>query len=318
MIKRACRLRAPLSGLTKIKPELPELSDEEWKLLEAADRVLGIFEYTTQKLSAASYPTLNIAVRVYNHLFDKLEDLRKLCSDEVDGQDDETGDEEVDEEDYEEDQEEADSQAENDEEDKQDKGDDKTIINQCSPAMKRTLKSAIQAAHRKMREYYGKTWADMYMIALILDPRLKMDYFEDNHWEEEHVAHAKGAIQQAVKMYGDAMPRSEQSGTARRLDPVDEELHQQAKRRRVNKESELWRYSAAPTADADVDVLEWWKCHTRKYPWLARIARDYLGIPATSAPAERVFSDGADLITKKRGSLCADTIQACMCLKSWL
>jgi hypothetical protein len=38
---------------------------------------------------------------------------------------------------------------------------------------------------------------------------------------------------------------------------------------------------------------------------------------ATSVPVERVFSGGTDLIAAKRCSLKADTIRACMCLKSW-
>lgn len=38
---------------------------------------------------------------------------------------------------------------------------------------------------------------------------------------------------------------------------------------------------------------------------------------ATSVPVERAFSGGADLIAAKRCSLNANTISACMCLKSW-
>ena len=38
---------------------------------------------------------------------------------------------------------------------------------------------------------------------------------------------------------------------------------------------------------------------------------------ATSVPVERAFSGGADLVAVKRCSLKADTISACMCLKSW-
>jgi len=37
----------------------------------------------------------------------------------------------------------------------------------------------------------------------------------------------------------------------------------------------------------------------------------------TSVPVERAFSGGADLMAAKRCSLKADTISACMCLKSW-
>ena len=47
------------------------------------------------------------------------------------------------------------------------------------------------------------------------------------------------------------------------------------------------------------------------------MARDYLAIPATSAPAERAFSGGKNLISPKRCALGEEAIRACMCLKSW-
>ena len=40
-------------------------------------------------------------------------------------------------------------------------------------------------------------------------------------------------------------------------------------------------------------------------------------ILATSVPVERAFSGETDLVTQKRCSLLAETIWACMCLKSW-
>jgi hAT family C-terminal dimerisation region len=47
------------------------------------------------------------------------------------------------------------------------------------------------------------------------------------------------------------------------------------------------------------------------------MARDYLAIPATSAPAERIFSSAADVITPDRASLAPETVRAIMCLKHW-
>ena len=38
------------------------------------------------------------------------------------------------------------------------------------------------------------------------------------------------------------------------------------------------------------DLLEWWKGHETKYPNLARMAKQYLSMPATSAGVERLFS----------------------------
>jgi hAT family C-terminal dimerisation region len=101
------------------------------------------------------------------------------------------------------------------------------------------------------------------------------------------------------------------------MDEMSEQIFGGMKRRRVQGEDEFERYLSAPTASPNTNALEWWRQHVGDYPYLARVARDYLAIPATSVPAERVFSVEADLITKKRGSLHDDTIQECACLCSW-
>jgi len=53
------------------------------------------------------------------------------------------------------------------------------------------------------------------------------------------------------------------------------------------------------------------------YPNLSRMACDFLAIPATSVPSERLFSDAGQLITNRRNCLNANSIQACICLESW-
>jgi hypothetical protein len=282
MIKRARELRSSLYGLTNTQPGLPQLSDEEWKLLDVAEQLLGAFDKVTRRLSATEYPTLNRVVPIYNHLFNKLEDLRDVC----DGL--------------------ADCQG------------NAAITDQCSPTSKRVLRNAIQAAYDKIKEYYDKTWAGMYAIAVILDPRCKMVYYEVNEWDEGMIAHAKAALTRAVAEYGAAESQSDQADGATLCYSSDQESFQAIKRRCVEKGSEMERYLGTPTADMNEDVLEWWKRHADDYPCLSRIARDYLAIPATSVPAERVFSGGANLITNKRGSLDEGTIQACLCLRSWL
>jgi hAT family protein len=160
---------------------------------------------------------------------------------------------------------------------------------------------------------------------VILDPRLKMDYYELNHWEPRYVAHAKDSLMQAIEAYGGmtevaavAMPQPSQASSFKDFrDELCEAWEQKTKRRYVEKGCDLERYLEKSRIDIHVDILGWWKHHQYEYPCLARIARDYLAIPATSASAERVFSAAADLITKKRGSLNDETIQACMCMHSW-
>lgn len=49
--------------------------------------------------------------------------------------------------------------------------------------------------------------------------------------------------------------------------------------------------------------LEWWKKREMLYPTLAKLARKYLSIVATSVPSERVFSKAGQVITERRNRL---------------
>ena len=46
------------------------------------------------------------------------------------------------------------------------------------------------------------------------------------------------------------------------------------------------------------NVMAWWNMNEYRFPKLAKLAKIYLGIPATSAPSERLFSK-AGIITAK-------------------
>jgi len=78
------------------------------------------------------------------------------------------------------------------------------------------------------------------------------------------------------------------------------------------------RYLAEPElAPAEEDPLQWWIKRKSDYPNLWKMARDLLGIPATSTPSERFFSRAGDLFSKKRNRLTGKTAQALMTLGSW-
>jgi len=47
------------------------------------------------------------------------------------------------------------------------------------------------------------------------------------------------------------------------------------------------------------------------------MARQYLTIPANSAPSERVFSRASDITTKKRNKLNKETFKMIILLKNW-
>lgn len=88
--------------------------------------------------------------------------------------------------------------------------------------------------------------------------------------------------------------------------------------RNDNGYDELNNYLNSTQEPGTIDILEWWRSHESNYPTLARMAQDYLVIPATSAPVERLFSESGNVITSERNRLGSDVIRATMCLKSWL
>ncbi|KAL5457250.1 hypothetical protein EMCRGX_G034497 [Ephydatia muelleri] len=47
------------------------------------------------------------------------------------------------------------------------------------------------------------------------------------------------------------------------------------------------------------DPLLWWRSHETYFPTIAKLARKYLCIPASTAPSERVFSTAKNILQKK-------------------
>ncbi|KAL3995876.1 N-acetyltransferase 8 [Sarotherodon galilaeus] len=68
-------------------------------------------------------------------------------------------------------------------------------------------------------------------------------------------------------------------------------------------EAELNSYLLTPVIDGEDDPLTWWKVHNIHFPRLCKMARKYLCVPATSAPSERLFSTGGNIVTCTRSSL---------------
>ena len=52
------------------------------------------------------------------------------------------------------------------------------------------------------------------------------------------------------------------------------------------------------------------------FPIITEMARDFLAIPATSAPSERVFSLAGNLILKKRTRVTSENVRYILCLRS--
>ena len=74
----------------------------------------------------------------------------------------------------------------------------------------------------------------------------------------------------------------------------------------LKQNEELSFYLKDPPIRPSEDPLIWWKRNDHRFPVLAKIARQYLVIPGTSVPAERVFSTAGLIISSIRSRLTPD------------
>ena len=72
---------------------------------------------------------------------------------------------------------------------------------------------------------------------------------------------------------------------------------------------EVASYCSLPI-QSKCNALEWWKGHEMHYPHLAKMARLYLGMAASSATEERVFSRGSLVQTFRRTRLGDDIFES--------
>ncbi|XP_035981203.1 zinc finger BED domain-containing protein 1-like [Fundulus heteroclitus] len=75
-----------------------------------------------------------------------------------------------------------------------------------------------------------------------------------------------------------------------------EDVHTQVRK-------EVLTYLEEKSLAKEENPLLWWKANNDRYPMLARLAKSYLCIPATSTPSERLFSAAGNIASKKRASL---------------
>ena len=80
------------------------------------------------------------------------------------------------------------------------------------------------------------------------------------------------------------------------------------------KKSEIDMY-LEEVVDIDIDPLQWWSTNEHRFPHVARMARQFLGCPATSASAERVFSLAGRLYSDLRQHMTDGTLEERMWAK---
>ena len=84
--------------------------------------------------------------------------------------------------------------------------------------------------------------------------------------------------------------------------------------RQLTLREQLEQYISLDIGEID-SVFVFWSSHEDSLPALAKLARRYLYIPATSAPVERIFSHGGIVMRPHRSSLGEETLSDILLIK---
>ena len=95
-----------------------------------------------------------------------------------------------------------------------------------------------------------------YYLFLVLDPRLKLQYYRDNKWENKFI---EGAQNDLNNLYKTSYVSTEGVVILDDECPEDSLLQHIYKRRKATNDNELDQYLAAPIAPYGTDILNWWK-----------------------------------------------------------
>ncbi|XP_077378781.1 E3 SUMO-protein ligase ZBED1-like isoform X2 [Festucalex cinctus] len=179
-----------------------------------------------------------------------------------------------------------------------------------------------------LTEKYQDPTADALLdMASLLDPRFKSQYI-DSDKKEGVQARAASELESML----DAQAHHQPPSTSWSLEMEEQSPPKKAKKKtlagffkttgmasstatmsapptlRQAIDAELKAYLSTPNANSEMDPLEWWRLNEGNFPRVSQLARKYLCVPATSAPSERVFSTGGNVVTCQRATLKPDKV----------
>ncbi|XP_048502686.2 zinc finger BED domain-containing protein RICESLEEPER 2-like [Beta vulgaris subsp. vulgaris] len=176
----------------------------------------------------------------------------------------------------------------------------------------------------KMKEKYDKYWGDvekmnmLIFIAVVLDPRYKLDYVE---WMITQIYRVDVASTLITNLREALNAMYEEYRGFSSSDVLKEES--KYKKHKFEKEGdakiELDKYLDEDTEDEDeFDILGWWKFNSARFPTMGSMARDVLAVPISTVASKSAFSTGGRFLDSFRSSLTPRVVEGLVCAQNWL
>ena len=196
---------------------------------------------------------------------------------------------------------------------------------------------------KKMREKFDKYWGTlsklnvMLFIAVVLDPRYKMDYLRvkyTTYYGQHEAQELIDRITKALNIMIDEYKKSNDEIVENVInhnalgneinDPMQEEIDdyfiELEKGKQMAAKGELERYldEFSEKFTLEFDILAWWKVNSVRFPTLSKVAKDVLAIQSSTVASESAFSTGGRTLDRFRSSLTPITAEVLICCQDWL
>ncbi|KAJ2611119.1 hypothetical protein H4S08_003307 [Coemansia sp. RSA 1365] len=190
----------------------------------------------------------------------------------------------------------------------------------------------------------------IYRLAPLFDPRLKADYYSDRGYDQAWTSRVMREARSLLSEYVVPTAVSTDAGNADSQSPLFMQLAASSqgsdirsaidsfvqlskpaatsqlaadskarlfRRAFASGRTELEDYMDAPLAAPSVTAMPWWRIHGAAFPGLAKLAREYLSIPASCCSISSIFKqDGAPDYSQVAG-LDKKLASAYVCLHHW-
>jgi zinc finger BED domain-containing protein 1 (E3 SUMO-protein ligase ZBED1) len=274
------------------------LSDEEWDLLDQLVDLLMPFENATREFSGNTYITLSRTIpTIKERIFDLAAEVPSNAEEEFPNENTvfET---------------EIEIQPINFDDDEVISNITKKSISIKNPLDTTGVLEKVKQNIYNALIYYWNIPSNLGLMAALLDPRYKnLDFLEIDDEKEQIIQKLRNEIGEVEvpgpEILDNPAPSQDIDSSIR-----SQKEYRQRRQKKIKKavtnvviSDEVTNYLSLPLALETEDPLNWWKIRSQNFPKLAKFARKYLAIPATSVSSERLFSDAGNLISAKRTNL---------------
>ncbi|GBM10233.1 Zinc finger BED domain-containing protein 4 [Araneus ventricosus] len=253
MLERIRVIRNELTlAISKCEKAPPNLSAEEYKMIEEIEKMLEPFEVATNLVSGEEYPSLSIILPIIKGLSLKLVELEKIN------------------------------------------------LNEISRKLLESLKNSVS---KRIKPYEKRTSC---IMATLLNPKYKKRGFKTDDEAENAIRLLQNEYTSFLST-PDKIQNSEPPATASssKKEKVDDLLYflnipDSQYNPRSDAIVDVRQYVEKPNIFKAEDPLKYWQVSQSK---LKELAFKYLSIPASSTPAERIFSLAGQILTERRNRL---------------